>query len=58
MTSKELIEFFRLNVRFPEKTIERMRKKGLQAVQVSKHVLFKLDDVLDFLKKEQQRNPR
>jgi len=58
MTESELAEFLRLDVRFTRDSIDRMRKHGLRAIQVSKHVLFKLDDVLDWLCLQQERVPR
>jgi len=47
MNTQELAQFLRLDVRFPADSIERMRRHGLKAVQVSRHVFFKLDDVLN-----------
>ena len=58
LTLEELILLLRIRVRFPEKTIERMRHRGLKGVQVSKRVLFRLDNVLEFMDMEQERNPR
>jgi hypothetical protein len=59
MTHEELVEFLRIQVKFPRAAVERMRKVlGLKAVQVSRRVLFRLPDVLDFIEKSQERNPR
>ena len=60
MTQDDLLKFLRVdNVKFPRATVDRMRRlHGLKAVQVSRNVLFQLPDVLDFLQREQERNPR
>ena len=58
MTQDDLVEFLRLEVRFPRDSIDRMRTHGLQACQVGRRVLFRLTDVLEFLDREQRRNPR
>jgi len=58
MNAQELAQFLRLNVRSPGDSIERMRRHGLKAVQVSRHVLFRLEDVLDWLHIQQDRVPR
>ncbi len=55
MTQAELIEFLRLEVKFPRKVIKGMRDNGLAATQVSKHVRFLLPDVLAFLESEKGR---
>lgn len=58
MTVNDLVEFLRLEVRFPRDSIDRMREHGLRACQVGRRVLFRLTDVLEFLDREQSRNPR
>jgi len=58
MTVDDLTAFLRLTNRFPAKTIERMRKRGLLATQVGQRVLFQLPDVLAFLGQERERVPR
>ena len=59
MTLDELIEFLRIESRFPGQTVRYYREKyGLKAIQIGKYVRFRLTDVLHFLDKEQERNPR
>ncbi len=58
LTQAELVEFLRIDVKFPHESINKMRKNGLRGTQVSKHVLFRIHDVLEFLDYEQKRNPR
>jgi len=58
MTMYELIDFLRIKTRHPRDTVAQMRKRGLKAVQVSRNVYFQVSDVLEFLRAEQERNPR
>jgi len=59
MTQAELIQFLRLENRFPGTSVERMRKtQGLRSVQVGKCVRYLLPDVVQFLATRQQENPR
>ena len=58
MSMDELIRFFRLNggqPKFPKKTIQRYRRKGLQSVRIGRRVLFRLDDALRFLDQQQAK---
>jgi len=56
LSEADLIKFLRLDeidVRFPGATIRRYREAGLlRGTQISKRVLFRLPDVLDFLEKQ------
>jgi len=59
LTEAELITFLRIEARFPKNTIRRYRDDhGLPAVQVGKNVRFKLPDVIAWLERQQDRNPR
>lgn len=59
MVEAELIRFLRLGGANPSKTIRYYRERGiLKAVQVGKNVRFLLPDVLDFLERSKQANPR
>jgi hypothetical protein len=60
MTEPELVRFLRLeNAPHPSKTIRYYRERGiLKAVQVGKNVRFLLPDVLEFLEKNKEANPR
>ncbi len=55
LTLDELVEFLRLDVKYPRDSIKAMRDNGLVATQVSKHVRFLLPDVLAFLESEKER---
>jgi len=58
MNQAELIRFFRLHethTRFPAKTIQRYRRMGLQTVRIGRAVWYRLDDVLRFLDRQQDR---
>lgn len=60
MVEGDVIRFLRLDqAPNPDRTIRRYREKGiLRAVQVGKNVRFLLPDVLAFLEKNKEANPR
>ncbi|RKY08523.1 MAG: hypothetical protein DRP56_03980 [Planctomycetota bacterium] len=57
LTEKELAQFLRLDlieVKFPSQSIRRYRDAGLlQAVQISKQILYPLWSVIEFIEKQQ-----
>ena len=58
MSRDDLSDFLRLHdskTKFPSKTIQRYRKIGLPSIRVGRRVWFRLDDVLQFLDKQQER---
>ena len=58
MNRDEVAAFFRLHdsrTKFPAKTIQRYRRMGLKTVRVGRRVFFRLDDVLRFLDRQQER---
>lgn len=62
LTTDELIRFLRISetqTRFPESTIRYYREKGLlRGVQVGRAVRYPLTEVLRFLDRLQESNPR
>jgi len=56
MTEQELIHFLRLDhvqIQHPADTVRRYRDAGrLKGIQISKQILYRLPDVLDFLDKQ------
>ncbi len=61
MNRDEVAAFFRLQdsrTKFPAKTLQRYRKMGLKTVRVGRRVFFRLDDVLRFLDRQQDRLTR
>ena len=59
MTLEELCEFLRIErVRYPREAVERLRHRGLSAIQVGKRVLYRVDDVVDFLDRQHDEAPR
>ncbi len=58
MNRDEMAAFFRLQdsrTKFPAKTLQRYRKMGLKTVREGRRVWFRLDDVLRFLDRQQDR---
>ena len=58
LNSDEVIRFFRLadsKTKFPKKSIQRYRKLGLRTVRVGRRVWYRLDDLLRFLDRQQER---
>ena len=56
MDVDQVAQFLRLSDnRFPRKSIERYRRLGLQAVRVGRRKFFRLDRVLEFLDRQEQR---
>lgn len=62
LTESELIQFLRLDlidVKFPGQTIRRYRDAGLlRACQVSKQILYPLEEVLAFIKRQTEEVQR
>lgn len=62
LTVKEVTRFLRLDriaIKHPERTVERYRRLGrLRAVQVGKQIVYRLPDVLAFIDKQIEVNPR
>jgi len=62
LTEGELIKFLRLDlidVRFPKNTIRRYRDAGLlRGCQISKQILYPLDEILEFIEKQTQEVAR
>jgi len=62
LTEQEAIRFLRLDeidIERPQDTLRRYRLRGLlKAVQVSKAILYERQELLDFVQKLKEENPR
>lgn len=62
MTRAETVRFLRLdllNLKDPGRSLDYYRNLGLlRAVQMSKELVFYLADVLDFIERQREANPR
>ncbi|MBN1763689.1 MAG: helix-turn-helix domain-containing protein [Sedimentisphaerales bacterium] len=58
MTEDELVKFLRLdqvNIQHPADTLRRYRDAGrLKGIQISKQILYRLPDVLEFLERQKE----
>ena len=51
----DLLRLHDSKTKFPSKTIQRYRQLGLPSIRVGRRVWFRLDDVLGFLDRQQER---
>lgn len=62
LTRDEAVRLLRLdqvNIKHPKRTLDYYRNRGLlRAVQMSKEVMFPLSDLLDFVERQREANPR
>lgn len=58
LTEEETIRLLRMEVEDPYSALKRYRDKGLKGTQLGKNVRFQLPDVLDFLERHREDNPR
>jgi hypothetical protein len=58
LTEAEVLRLFRMEVEDPYSALRRYRGKGLKGTQLGKNVRYQLPDVLDFLERQRDANPR
>jgi hypothetical protein len=59
LTEAETVRLLRMEgVADPYSALKRYRDKGLKATQLGKSVRYQLPDVLDFLERRREENPR
>ena len=58
LTATDAATFLRIKAKDANSALRTLRKKGLKAVMLSGRILFPLDEVVAFIKREVETNPR
>lgn len=58
MTPEDAATFLRIKAKDARSALRTLRKKGLKGIMLSGRILFPLDEVVAFIKRESETNPR
>ena len=58
MTATDAATFLRIKAKDSQDALRTLRKKGLKGIMLSGRILFPLDEVVAFIKRESETNPR